>query len=62
MINWQKVCWDIRKHYGSLSMVAGQIGCTPSALQKLARGETEQPYYGTGSELLKIHSKINDVG
>jgi len=53
-INWQIVCLNLRR-YKSLSVVAKEIGVDWQHLNRLARGEVQQPRWETGMRLLDLH-------
>lgn len=55
MIDWQRVCLNLRTHYKSLATVAKEIGADWRHLQRLARGDTQQPRFDTGMRLLELH-------
>ena len=54
MIDWQKVCLNLRG-YRSLETVAKQIGTDAAHLRRLARGEVQEPRFNTGVKLLDLH-------
>lgn len=54
MIDWQKVCLNLRR-YKSLSTVARELGVDDRHLQRLARGEVSEPRFNTGVKLLDLH-------
>lgn len=53
-IDWQKVCLNLRK-YKPLSQIAKEIGSDWQHLNRLARGEVDQPRFDTGVDLLNLH-------
>jgi hypothetical protein len=55
MINWQQVTLNLRRHYGPLSKVAKVVGSDWRHLNRIARGEVEQPRFNTGVKLLDLH-------
>ena len=55
MIDWQRVCLNLRTHYKSLATVAKEIGSDWRHLNRLARGDTQQPRFDTGMRLLALH-------
>ena len=55
MIDWQKVCLNLRRHYKPLSQVAKEVGSDWQHLNRIARGEVEQPRFNTGLKLLDLH-------
>lgn len=55
MIDWQRVCLNLRSRYKPLSQVAKEAGSDWRHLNRLARGETQQPRFDTGMCLLDLH-------
>lgn len=55
MIDWQQVCLNLRNHYKPLSQVAKEVNSDWRHLNRLARGEVEQPRFLTGVKLLDLH-------
>ena len=55
VINWQKVCLNIRGRYKNLSDVAKEVGSDWQHLNRLARGEVKEPKFSVGVKLLDIH-------
>jgi len=55
MINWQIICLNLRRDYKNLDAVAKEIGSDWQHLNRLARGETNQPRFDTGMKLLDLH-------
>jgi hypothetical protein len=55
-IDWQKVCLNLRRHR-SLWRIAREIGADGDHLNRLARGEVQQPRFNTGIKLLDLHEK-----
>jgi len=55
VINWQQVCLHLRSRYKPLSQVAKEVGSDWRHLNRLARGEIEQPRFNTGMKLLDLH-------
>ena len=53
--DWQRICLDIRTHYAPLSRVAKEVGSDERHLNRLARGEVQQPRFMTGVKLLDLH-------
>jgi hypothetical protein len=53
-IDWQKCLLNLRRHE-PLAKIANQIGADPATLQRIARGETIEPRFTTGIQLLNIH-------
>lgn len=58
MIDWQRVCLNLRSRYKPLSAVAKEVGSDWRHLNRLARGEVEQPRFMTGIRLLDLHSDV----
>lgn len=55
MIDWQIVLLNIRTHYKSLSAVAKEVGSDWQHLNRLARGDVNEPKFGVGMKLLDLH-------
>jgi len=61
MVDWQMVAIKLRG-YKPLSQVAKEIGCDWRHLNRLARGETQQPRFNTGVQLLDLYyDQIGDM-
>jgi hypothetical protein len=58
MIDWQKVVLNIRRHYKSLHRVAREIQSNERHLNRIARGEVNEPRFNTGLRLLDLHHKV----
>ena len=56
-IDWQQVCLNLRRHK-PLTQVALEIGCDDQTLNRLARGETKEPKFMTGVQLLDLHLEL----
>lgn len=54
-INWQIVCLNIRRHYKPLATVAKEVGSDWRHLNRLARGEIQQPKFNVAVKLLDVH-------
>jgi len=54
VIDWQRVTLNLRR-VRPLSTVAKQIGSNERHLNRLARGEVDQPRFNTGVALLDLH-------
>lgn len=54
MIDWQLLCLLLRKYYKPLSTVAKEADSDWRHLNRLARGEVEQPRFNTGVRLLDL--------
>jgi hypothetical protein len=57
-IDWQIVCLNLRANYKPLSQVAKEIGSDWRHLNRLARGEVNQPRFDTGMRLLDLHYDV----
>lgn len=55
MIDWQKIALNLRTHYKPLSQVAKEVGSDWRHMNRLARGEVNQPRFDTGVKLLDLH-------
>jgi hypothetical protein len=55
VIDWQKVTLNLRTHFGPLTKVAKVVGSDERHLNRLARGDVEQPRFNTGCKLLDLH-------
>ena len=56
MIDWQKVCSDLRGLFGSLRQVGRLIHHhNPDYLTKLERGEIADPRFSLGSSLIELY-------
>lgn len=55
VIDWQRVCLNLRTHYKPLTAIASEIGASWQHVNRLARGETQQPRFDTGVKLLDLH-------
>jgi hypothetical protein len=55
MIDWQKVTLNLRAKYGPLTKVAKVVGSDERHLNRLARGDIQQPRFNTGVALLDLH-------
>ena len=58
MIDWQRVCLNLRRNYRPLSQVAKEVGSDWRHLNRLACGEVEQPKFLTGVRLLDLHLDV----
>ena len=54
MIDWQMVCLKLQNHYKPLGAVAKETGSNWQHINRLARGETQQPRFNTGMALLDL--------
>ncbi len=54
MIDWQLLTLKLRRHYKPLTAVANEVGCNWQHINRLARGEVEQPRFNTGVKLLDL--------
>ena len=57
-IDWQIVTLNLRRHYKPLSQIAKEIGSDWRHLNRLARGEVNQPRFNTGMKLLDLHYDV----
>jgi len=55
MIDWQRVCLNLRQQYGNLHRVAKLTQLDERHLQRLARGEINEPRFNSGIRLLDLH-------
>ena len=56
MIDWQRVCFGLRRQYGSLRCVSRKIGYrNPDYLARLERGEVSDPRFSVGLSLIDIY-------
>lgn len=55
MIDWSQITNEIRASGISLAAVSRIVGSDPAHLQRLARGETNQPKYDVGCKLLAMY-------
>jgi hypothetical protein len=58
MIDWQDITNNIRHHYKPLSTVAKEVGSDWRHLNRLARGEVNQPRFDVGVRLLDLHYDV----
>lgn len=54
MIDWQLVANLLRTHYKPLTVVSAELGISWQHLNRLARGEVDQPRFNTGVKLLDL--------
>lgn len=54
-IDWSAVCLHLRSRYKPLTAVANEVGSNWWHLNRLARGEVQQPRFDTGMRLLDLH-------
>ena len=56
MIDWQRICLDLRGIFGSLRQVGRLIHHhNPDYLTKLERGEIADPRFSLGSSLIELY-------
>lgn len=55
VIDWQQVVLNLRKAGLPCSAVARRIGRDPCVIQRLARGEKNEPLWSVGMALLDLH-------
>ena len=54
MIDWQLLCLKLQNQYRPLNSIAKEVGCNWQHINRLARGETQQPRFNTGMALLDL--------
>ena len=54
MIDWMLLTILLRKHYKPLSKIGNEVGSDWSHLNRLARGEVNQPKFSVGVMLLDL--------
>mgnify|MGYP001767301508 CR=1 FL=1 len=54
MIDWQLCLNLLRKYCKTLSKVARYTGCDERHLQRIARGEVDEPRFNSGVKLLDL--------
>ncbi len=54
-INWPILLLNLRTHYRSMSTVAREIGSNEAHLNRLIRGDVQQPKFNTGLKLIDLH-------
>ena len=61
MIDWQRICLDLRAVFGSLRQVGRLLHHhNPDYLTKLERGEISDPRYSLGEGLIELYRKHVD--
>jgi len=56
MIDWQQALLNIRAKSGvSLATIARRLNTTERHLNRIARGEVEEPKFSKGIEILDMH-------
>ena len=58
MIDWQRLTLNLRHHYKSLWTVARELGLDGAHLNRLARGEINEPRFNSGVKLLDLHYDV----
>lgn len=58
MIDWQRVCLNLRAKYGNLHRVAKLTGLDERHINRLARGEVNEPRFNSGVKLLDLHFDV----
>lgn len=53
-INWQRLLLNLRR-VKSLTKIAKDTGADPQTLNRLARGDTQEPKFNTGLKLINMH-------
>ncbi len=56
MIDWTQILNRLRASRGSMVIVAKEVHACPDSLNKIARGEVNEPKFMTGIRLLDLHS------
>lgn len=54
MIDWHLTANLLRTHYKPLERVAAELGINRQHINRLARGDVEQPRFNTGMKLLDL--------
>lgn len=54
MIDWQLVCVLIRQNYKPLEQVADELKMSRQHINRLARGEVNEPRFNSGVKLLDV--------
>lgn len=58
MINWQRILWDLRRHYKPVAAIAREIEYHPKSLQSLAKGNRKHDLpYTVGVKIIELHNK-----
>lgn len=61
MMDWMRICSDLRTLFGSLNQVARLLHYeNPEYLGKLQRGEISDPRYSLGVRLVELYEKYID--
>ena len=55
MIDWQRVCMNLRREYKTLSAIGRELKIDWQVIHRLARGDSKQPRFDTGMKLLDLH-------
>lgn len=53
-IDWQLLMRLLRRHYKSLAAISRELGMSHQHLERLERGDVEQPKYRQGLRLLDL--------
>lgn len=53
-MNWQRVLFDLKKHYGPYVAISKACGRKPEWASKIARGEVSEPKWSDGQKLLEL--------
>lgn len=62
MIDWQRICMDLRGMFGSLRQVGRLIHHhNPDYLTKLERGDIQDPRFSLGSSLIELYKLHVDI-
>ena len=57
--DWAMICNVIRARYKPLAQVANEVNSDWRHLNRLARGEVNQPKWLVGEKLLDIYERVN---
>ena len=61
MTDWQRICSDLRRTFGTLRKVSRTLHHkNPDYLTKLERGEISDPRYSLGEGLIELYRKHVD--
>lgn len=61
MIDWQRVCFDLRRVFGSMSQVSRLMHYkNPEYLTRLERGDVSDPRFSLGLNLINVY--VEHVG
>ena len=57
-LDWQRVVLNLRQQGLSAEAIARKVGMDADTLRHLARGETREPRFSKGCELLNLHERL----